>query len=74
MMYVPPVVIDEIDDLRREDGDIIFGSEAFRKLVSYARVGREVNRLKRLDWSKYKPLPPIDQYPSRNRKRNQEWL
>lgn len=58
MMYVPPVIIDEIDDIKREDG-IQIGAEAQRKLVKYARVGREVNRLRRLDFSRKVHLPPV---------------
>lgn len=55
MVYIPTVIIDEIEDIRREDR-IESKSEAFKLMTKYARVGREVNRLKKLnyDWSKKK--------------------
>lgn len=53
MRYVPPVVIDEIEDIKRED-EIEKGSEAFHKMVKYARVGREVKRMATLDWRRKK--------------------
>jgi len=59
MKYVPVVVIEEVGDIMRED-DIIQSSEAFRKLVKYARVGREVNRMWRLDFSRKQKMPTLD--------------
>ena len=41
MIYVPPVIIDEVKDIQRED-DIESRPEAFRNLVKYARIGREI--------------------------------
>ena len=63
MVYVPSIVIDEIEDIKQEE-DIIIGSEAFRKLVKHARIGREVDRLRRLDFRK-KPL--IDSFKKKKR-------
>lgn len=62
MKWMPAVVIDEIEDIKRED-DVHADAEAMRKLVGYARVGRESKRLIRLDFSKKKPLPKIESYP-----------
>lgn len=53
MRYVPPVVIDEVEDIKREEG-IEVGSDAFRKLVKYAQVGREVKRIISLDFTRKK--------------------
>jgi len=60
-MWVPPVVIDELEDVKREDG-LESSAEAFKHLVKHARIGREVNRMKRFDWSKAKELQPINAY------------
>jgi|TARA_Y100000310_G_scaffold304896_1_gene344513 hypothetical protein len=49
--YVPSIIIDEIKDIQRED-EVDSQSEAFKKMVKYAQVGRETKRLMRLDWSK----------------------
>ena len=49
MKYVPAIFIDELEDLKQEQ-DIRSGSEACRKLAKYARVGREVERIKNLDF------------------------
>lgn len=58
MQYVPVIILDEVDDIKRED-DLESGTEAYRQLVKYARVGRELNRIKNLDWSKKVPLPDV---------------
>lgn len=58
MVYVPSIVIEEVEDIKRED-DIFQGVEAMRRLVKYARVGREVNRMRNLDWSRKVKLPDI---------------
>lgn len=57
--YCPYVVIDEIEDIKRED-EISIDAEAMRKLVKYARVGRESKRMMSLDWSKSIPRIPVD--------------
>jgi len=60
-IYVPPVVVDELEDIKREDG--IFGrAEAFKKMTKYTRVGREVNRLRRLDFHKSVPRIPVEEF------------
>lgn len=53
MIYIPAILLDEILDLMREE-DIESRAEACLKLTKYARVGREINRIRRLDWSKKK--------------------
>lgn len=55
MIYLPKQAIDEMEDIKRED-NIFSSSEAFRKMVQYAEVGRELQRLKNLDWSRKKVL------------------
>lgn len=61
MIYVPPVVYTEIQDIKRED-NLLKNIEAFNSLVKYARVGREVKRLSTLGypWHKKTKLPDID--------------
>jgi len=61
MIYVPPVIIDEVADIQRED-DIDSRPEAFRSLVKYARVGRETKRLIHLDFSKSEKRKPVDSF------------
>jgi len=65
MLYVPPVVIDEVEDIIRED-KVNSRADAFKELTKYCRVGREVNRLRVLDFSKRNILPPVESY---NRKK-----
>ena len=64
-MYIPPVVIDEIKDLKRED-EIHANSEAFRKMVKYTRVGREVKRLAKFDFRKSVPRIPVENFDNYN--------
>lgn len=66
-MYVPPVVIDELEDIQREDG-IEENVLAFKEFTNYARVGREVKRIMKLDWRGVRRLPPISAYPSKKKK------
>lgn len=40
MTYVPRIVLDEIDSIKKSE-NIEIGSEAFRKLIGYARIGKE---------------------------------
>lgn len=51
IMYVPHILIEEMDDLRMEH-KIDHKVEAFNKLADYARVGREAERLAKFkfDW------------------------
>lgn len=50
--YIPLSVIDEVEDIKQEDGLVGFGSDAlaFNELVKYAKVGREAKRIMRLDF------------------------
>lgn len=73
MKYCPPSVIDEIEDIKRED-ELFGDSEAFRKMVKYARVGREAQRMIKLDWSKSKSLPRVESYPSKKRRSNNNFF
>lgn len=61
MIYVPPVIIDEVENIMQEE-DLDTRPEAFRKLVKYARVGREAKRLSRFDFSPPKPRLPVDAF------------
>lgn len=58
-IYVPHVVIDELHDIMREN-EIGIKSVACRKMVKYARIGREVERITRLDWSRARDRIPVD--------------
>lgn len=63
MMYVPPVVIDEIEDIMREDelhDSPTPNADAMKLMTKYARTGRDVFRLGKLDFTKKRALPPID--------------
>ena len=64
MVYVPAIVIDEIEDIKQEE-EIVVGSEAFRKLVKHARIGREVDRLSRLD---FRSKPIIDSFRKKKKR------
>ena len=66
MKYVPAIVIDEVEDIQRED-KIGEDAQAFRELVGYARVGREMKRIMKLDWRSAKRLPPINAYPTKKK-------
>lgn len=64
MVYIPTIIIDEIEDIRRED-KVNSRVDAFKELVQYARVGREVKRLTDFgtDWSKKKKnRKPVGNY------------
>ena len=67
-MYVPPAVITELDDIMREN-QINSKADAFKDLTKYARVGREAERLMKLDFSKASKLPSIDFFYRKGRKR-----
>ena len=55
MLYVPPIIIEEVRDLQREQ-KIENRAEAFRKVVKYARAGRELERIMRFDF-RWRPTP-----------------
>lgn len=44
VMYVPSIVIEEVHNIKQEH-NLDYGSEAFRKMAEYSVVGREVERL-----------------------------
>lgn len=52
MMWVPSVVIEELEDLQAEQG-LGQRSRAFEKMADYARVGREFERI-----AMFKSWPP----------------
>lgn len=56
--WVPDFVIDEIEDIKREN-KIEKNNHAMTHLVKYARVGRELERIARLDWKRSQPRPPL---------------
>lgn len=49
MMYVPKNVINELDNIMKEEGMQI-KAEGFRKLVNYAKKGRGINI--KMSWEK----------------------
>ena len=65
-MWIPAVVIDEVLDIKREDG-IKTSADALRKMIKYTRVGREAKRIIAFDFSKSKPQLPIEAYKRRRR-------
>ncbi len=65
-MWIPAVVLDEISDIKQVDG-ISSHAEAMRKMVKYARVGREVNQM-----GHFRPpliRPPVESFPMKKSKR-----
>lgn len=67
-MWIPAVVLDEIEDIRRED-DIHSHAEAMRKMVKYTRVGRETKRIMTLDFSKSIKRRPVEDFNSKETKK-----
>lgn len=45
MKYVPPVILEELENIKADHG-LDVEVEAFKKMAQYARVGREVERVK----------------------------
>ncbi len=70
-MYVPPVVIIEMEDIKRED-KLPNNADSFKEMTKYARVGREAKRLMTLDFTKAKRLPSISSFYKKKGKK--EWL
>jgi len=58
IVYVPSILMLEVEDIKREE-NIRKRAHAMRKLVEHARIGREIDRLVRLDWTRKKTLPPL---------------
>ena len=50
---------DEVEDIKREE-NLVFNSEALRSMVKHARIGREMERIAKFDWSKSQFRLPID--------------
>lgn len=66
--YVPPAVVIELEDIKRED-NLTSQADAFKELTKYARVGREAKRMMKLDFSRALKLPSISElYPQRRKK------
>jgi hypothetical protein len=40
MIYVPPLIIEERDNIMRQEG-LTIKSEGLKKMVTYSRIGRE---------------------------------
>jgi len=57
--YIPPSVWDEVEDIKREE-NLVFNSEALRSLVKHARIGREMERIAKFDWSKSQFRLPVE--------------
>ena len=49
MVYAPRIVLEEIDDLKTSE-NLASNKDAWGNLVQHARVGREVERISRLDF------------------------
>jgi hypothetical protein len=45
MKYVPIIVIEELENIKQDHG-LDIEVEAFKKMAQYARVGREVERVR----------------------------
>lgn len=74
MQYIPPVILVELNDIMRENR-LENKSQAFKEMAKYTRVGRELERMARLDFSKAKPLPNVDAfYKPKGRKRWQQGI
>lgn len=56
--WCPGSVIDELEDIKREDG-LNKDNDAFNRMVKYTRVGRETKRLANFDFSKAIKRPPV---------------
>ena len=51
MVYIPPNLLDEAEDIMREKG-LNKRTDAFKDLTKYAKVGREAERIYKLDFLK----------------------
>lgn len=60
-LYVPPIVIDEVEDIMREDA-VGNRADAFKLLTKYGRAGRDLYRAAKLDFTKKRELPPINDF------------
>jgi len=71
--WCPAPVIDELEDIKREDG-IPKDNDAFNKMVKYARVGRETKRLITFDFSKSVSRLSVEELTgTKRKKKNKPW-
>jgi len=56
--WYPWFLVDEIEDLKKEES-INKNKDAMVHLVKYARVGRELNRIIKLDFTKSTKRPKL---------------
>jgi hypothetical protein len=66
--YIPPSVIDEVNDIIKEK-KLMMQVQGMNEMVKYCRVGREVERLKNFDFSTRTLLPPVNTYPTKKFKK-----
>uniref|UniRef100_A0A6M3IEX5 Uncharacterized protein n=1 Tax=viral metagenome TaxID=1070528 RepID=A0A6M3IEX5_9ZZZZ len=52
MVYVPPVILEEAEIIAMEKG--LGRADALRQMTNYSRVGREMERIMKLDWTLFK--------------------
>lgn len=58
-MYVPPVIIEEMEDIMKEE-NLTIKTEALRKVASYSKLGRKIkNRVDVNDLDDIIPQIPI---------------
>ena len=72
--YLPKVAIIELNDIKRED-KLQSDSDAFREMVRYTRVGREVKRLTNFNynWNQKATLPKINKPKPGRKKKKIKW-
>jgi len=49
MAYVPPIIIEELQDIMEEE-NILIKADGYRELAKYSKVGREMKRIMNLDF------------------------
>lgn len=67
MIYVPPVIIEELENIMKEDG-LTIKTEGFRKMVKYAKLGRRIKTQANLSLSDVKVSFPIGEKVKGRRK------
>lgn len=67
-IYVHPIILDELDAIGHENG-LETNIERMMRLAHYSRMGREIDRFVKLDFSRKMPQPPIEAYEFKPRKR-----
>jgi hypothetical protein len=60
--WLPSMVLDELDDIKREE-QLDNKGDAFKFMTKYCRMGREINRIRRFDFTGKAPQVDIDNYP-----------